>query len=151
MPTNMSHRMTEQQSGMCGQRRLRSAWASALSDQSLLSAWRKLGFSATHWAHSEGSDQPGHPSSLIRVFAGRTVILLVLSWGGSYLQHCRGRGCTISLLVSHVMRKSMHSADNKSCASVDHSVHPQSRISTFLTGSIDSTLHIVAISEIPRL
>ena len=30
---------------------------------------------------SEDSDQPGMPG-LIRVFAGRTVILLVLSWGG---------------------------------------------------------------------
>ena len=33
-----------------GQRSLRSAWA---SDQSLLSAWRKLGSLATHWAHSK--------------------------------------------------------------------------------------------------
>ena len=32
---------------------------------------------------SEDFDQPGHPPSLIWVFAGRTVILLVLSWGGS--------------------------------------------------------------------
>ena len=71
-------------------------------------------------APSKGSDQPGHPPSLIRVFAvrmkkawvlsyplstqrrlirlgvwprstwvltGRTVILLVLSWGGSYFNH----------------------------------------------------------------
>ena len=30
---------------------------------------------------SENSDQPGMPG-LIRVFAGRTVNLLVLSWGG---------------------------------------------------------------------
>ena len=36
---------------------------------SLLSAWRKLGFLATHWAHSEDSDQTGH------------AILLVLSRG----------------------------------------------------------------------
>ena len=38
---------------MCTQRRLGSAWASAQSYQSLLSAWRKLGSLATHWAHSE--------------------------------------------------------------------------------------------------
>ena len=31
----------------------RSAWASAQSDQSSLSAWRKLGSLATHWVHSE--------------------------------------------------------------------------------------------------
>ena len=39
---------------MRAQRRLRSAWASAQSDQSLrLSAWRKLGSLAIHWAYSE--------------------------------------------------------------------------------------------------
>ena len=37
-----------QQNGMCAQRRLRSASASAQSDQSSLSAWR-----ATQWRHSE--------------------------------------------------------------------------------------------------
>ena len=50
--------------------------------ESLLSAWRKLGSLATHWAHSEDSDQTGRMPRLIWVFAGRTVILLVLSWGG---------------------------------------------------------------------
>ena len=48
-----------------------------------LSTWRKLGSLATHWAHSEGSDQTGRMPRLIWVFAGRTVILLVLSRGGS--------------------------------------------------------------------
>ena len=42
-----------QQSGMCAQRRLRSAWASSQSDQSSLSAWRKLGSLVNHWARSE--------------------------------------------------------------------------------------------------
>ena len=37
-----------QQTGMCLQRRLGSAWVSAQSDQSSLSAWRKLGSLATH-------------------------------------------------------------------------------------------------------
>ena len=32
-----------QENGMCAQQRLRSAWASAQSDQSSLSTWRKLG------------------------------------------------------------------------------------------------------------
>ena len=40
--------------------------------ESLLSAWRKLGFLAIHWAHSEDSDQTGRMPRLIRVFAGRT-------------------------------------------------------------------------------
>ena len=49
-----------------------------------LSAWRKLGSLATNWAHSEDSDQTGRMPRLIWVFAGRTLILLVLSWGGSF-------------------------------------------------------------------
>ena len=40
--------------------------------ESLLSAWRKLGSLATHWAHSENSDQTGQMHRLIRVFAGIT-------------------------------------------------------------------------------
>ena len=58
---------------------IRPVWS-----ESLLPAWGKLGSLATHWAHSEDSDQTGRMPRLIWVFAGRTVILLVLSWGGSY-------------------------------------------------------------------
>ena len=61
-----------QQNGMCAQQRLGSAWASAESDQSSLSAWRKLRSLATHWAHSKDSDQTGQMPRLIWVFAGRT-------------------------------------------------------------------------------
>ena len=39
--------------------------------ESSLSAWRKLGSLATHWAHSEDSDQTGRMPRLIWVFAGR--------------------------------------------------------------------------------
>ena len=49
-----------------------------------LSAWRKLGSIATHWAHSEDSDQTGRMPRLIWVFAGRTLILLVLSCRGFF-------------------------------------------------------------------
>ena len=49
--------------------------------ESSLSAWMKLGSLATHWVHSKDSDQTGW----IWVFAGCTVILLVLPWGGSDL------------------------------------------------------------------
>ena len=59
---------------------IRPVWS-----ESSLSAWRKLGSLATHWAHSEDSDQTGQMSRLIWVVAGRTVILLVLSWGGSHV------------------------------------------------------------------
>ena len=48
--------------------------------ESSLSAWRKLGSLATHSAHSKDSDQTGRIWS---VFAGRTLILLVLSCRGS--------------------------------------------------------------------
>ena len=51
--------------------------------ESSLSTWRKLGPLATHWVHSEDSDQTGQMPRLIWVFAGHTVILLVLSRGGS--------------------------------------------------------------------
>ena len=50
---------------------IRSVWS-----ESLLSAWRKLGSLATHWRIEK---------TLIRVFAGRTVILLVLSRSCSIL------------------------------------------------------------------
>ena len=58
---------------------IRPVWSA-----SSLSAWRKLRSFATHWAQSEDSDQTGRMPRLIWVFAGRTVILLVLSCCGSY-------------------------------------------------------------------
>ena len=67
----MSCDRTKPTKWVCAQRRLRSAW-------------RSLGSLVTHWAHSEDSDQTGRMPRLIWVFAGRTVILLVLSWGGSF-------------------------------------------------------------------
>ena len=51
-----------QRNGMCAQRRLRLS----------LSIWRKLGFLATHWAHSEDSAQTGRIPRLIWVFARRS-------------------------------------------------------------------------------
>ena len=85
------------------QRRLGSDWADAQADLSLhwahthfvgfvwsessLSAWRKLGSLATHWAHSEDADQTRQMPRLrlIWVFTGHTLILLVLSCRGSYI------------------------------------------------------------------
>ena len=58
---------------------IRPVWS-----ESSLSAWRKLGYLATHWAHSEDSDQTGRIPRLIWVFAGRIVTLLVLSYRGSH-------------------------------------------------------------------
>ena len=50
---------------------IRPVWS-----ESSLSAWRKLGCWATHWAHSEDSDQTGRMPRLIWVFTGRRVVLL---------------------------------------------------------------------------
>ena len=55
---------------------IRPVWS-----ESSLSAWRKIGSLATHWAHSEDSDQTGR----IWVFAWRTLVLLVLSCRGSFI------------------------------------------------------------------
>ena len=77
--------MTKSTTLVCAQRRLRSAWASAQSDQSLRCAlkWVVKDPRFLH-ADSEDSDQTGRMPRLIWVFTGRTVILLVLSWGGSF-------------------------------------------------------------------
>ena len=53
--------------------------------ESSLSTWRSLGSLATHWAHSEDSDQTGQMPRLIWVFTGRTTTLLVLAWGSSFV------------------------------------------------------------------
>ena len=50
---HLSRDKTKPTKWLCAQRRLRSAWASAQSDQSPQSAWRKLGSLATHWTHSK--------------------------------------------------------------------------------------------------
>ena len=54
-----------------------------VSSESLLCAWRNLLSLATHWVHSEDSDQTGQMPRLIWVFAGCTAISLVLSSRGS--------------------------------------------------------------------
>ena len=58
---------------------IRPVWS-----ESSLSAWRNHGSLATHWVHSEDSDQTGRMPRLIWVFAGHTVTLLVLSCRVSY-------------------------------------------------------------------
>ena len=81
---NMSRDMTKSTMWLCAKRRLRSAWASAQSDQSFRCPHEE---SFRPWLpieHTAKTGQTGWMSRLIWVFAGRTVILLVLSWGGSY-------------------------------------------------------------------
>ena len=75
---HMSHLMTKPTKWhVCPARTPISLSISPVWSESSLSAWRKLGFLATHWAHNEDSDH------LIWIFAGLTVILFVLSWNGS--------------------------------------------------------------------
>ena len=45
---------------------------------------KKLGSLAIHWVHSKDTDQTGRMPRLIWIFAGRTLILLVLSCRGSF-------------------------------------------------------------------
>ena len=59
---------------------IRPVW----SESSLCAQWVAKGPRFLH-ADSEDSDQTGRMPRLIRVFAGRTLTLLVLSWGGSFL------------------------------------------------------------------
>ena len=56
---------------------IRPVWS-----ESSLSAWRKFGSLATHWAHCEDSDQTGRMPRLIWVFAVRTCTFVgfVMRW-----------------------------------------------------------------------
>ena len=77
--------MTKPTNWVCTQRRLRSAWASAQSDQSSLCAqWVAKDQRFLH-ADSEDTDQTGRMPRLIWVFAGCTLILLALSCRGSFI------------------------------------------------------------------
>ena len=77
--------MTKPTKWVCAQRRLRSAWASAQSDQSLRCApnWVAKDPRFLH-ADSEDTDQTGRMPRLIWVFAGRTLSLLVFTCRGSH-------------------------------------------------------------------
>ena len=68
-----------------------------VGSESSMSAWRNLGPSATHWAHCEDSDQTGRMPRLIWAFAGRKIILLVLTWGGSF-QFCNFKSDTYTII-----------------------------------------------------
>ena len=56
---------------------IRPVWS-----ESSLCAWRKFGALATHWTHSEDSDQTGRISRLIWIYAGRTChfVGFVMRW-----------------------------------------------------------------------
>ena len=72
----------QNQQNDCAQQRLRSAWASTQTDRSSLCAqWVAKDSS---FLHADSGDS-GRMPRLIWVFAGRTIILLVLSRSGSFL------------------------------------------------------------------
>ena len=82
----MSRDITKQTKWLCAPAKtqislgIRPIWS-----ESSLTAWRNFGSLATQWAHSKDSDQTGRMPRLIWVFAGRTIILLVLPCRGSYI------------------------------------------------------------------
>ena len=73
---------------------IRPVWS-----KSSLSAWRNSGSLATHWAHSEDSDQTGRMPTVISVFAVRTLILLVLI--------CRGSN-QLQIRITNIQSVSLH-------------------------------------------
>ena len=82
---------------------IRPVWSAS----SLCAQWVAKGPSFLH-ADSEASDHTGRMPRLIWVFAGRTTILLVLSWGGSIIQRylCRksaiiNKVCGYSCMVNN--------------------------------------------------
>ena len=89
-----------QKNGMCAQRRLRSALASAQSDQSSLSAWRNIGSLATHWVHSKDSDQ----ADLSLRWAHSHFVGFVMRW--PILNHLyETRWCTINISISSLCQE----------------------------------------------
>ena len=66
---------------------------------SLLSAWRNFRPLATHWVHSEDSDQTGWIPRLIWVFAESTHILLVLSCRSSNIRSILGMNSNMRLYI----------------------------------------------------
>ena len=82
---NLSHLMTKPTKWhVCPAKTWVSLGICPVWSKSLMSTWRNHGSLATHWAHSEDSDQTGQMPRMIWVFVGCTVIFLVLSWCGSF-------------------------------------------------------------------
>ena len=111
----MSHLVTKPTKWQCAQRRLRSVWASAQSDQSLhcCAQWVAKDPSFLH-ADSKDSDHTGWMPSLIQVFTRRTghfvgfiirrqahekgvLIILVNSKGSGKLMHPRSLARAIAV------------------------------------------------------
>ena len=70
--TNISHDMTKPTKWLCAQRRLKSGWASAQSNQSLRCPHEESLGPLLYFKRTAKTDQTGRMPRLIRVFAGRT-------------------------------------------------------------------------------
>ena len=84
----MSRLMTKPTMWLCTQRRQISLGICPVWSESLLCAQRVDKDPSFLHADNEDSDQTGRMSRLIWVFAGHTVILLVLLWGSSDVPDC---------------------------------------------------------------
>ena len=84
----MSRDMTKPTKWVCAQRRLRSAWASALSDQSLHCSHEESFGPELPIKRTAKTDQTERVPRLILVLARRTRVLFVLSCRGSNHDDC---------------------------------------------------------------
>ena len=81
---------------------IRPGWS-----ESSLSAWRKLGSLATHWAHSEDSDQTGRMPRLIWVFAWR-ICQMSVCWFCQEVTHIEH--ATLLFKLRFMVTSNCHSA-----------------------------------------
>ena len=89
---------------------IRPVWS-----ESSLSVWWKVGPLATHWAHSEDSDQTGRMFRLMWVFAGRKAnfVRFVMRWLNYYKNLCHPQNkkdsitegvISVPFLINHARR-----------------------------------------------
>ena len=127
--------------------------------ESSLSKWRKLGSLATHWAHSEDWSDWVDAQTDLSFFAGCTLILLVLSWGGSLVFLVSGICIPIWTLfsivstelkcMSHVMRKPVYAmCEQQKRRSACASMQSDQRL---VVRCLDSILPLVSVSRLASL
>ena len=96
--------MTKPTKWVCAQWRLRSAWTSTQSDQSSLSAWRKLVPLAIHWAHSEDwSDWADAQADLSLRWVHIHFVGFVMSWYISFSHGHLKNACYCWLVRSMIL------------------------------------------------
>ena len=97
----LSNLMTKPTKQTCAHRRVRSAWASAKSDQSSLSTGSKLGSLATHSVHSEDwSDWADAQADLSLHWAHVHLVGSVMRW---FIHHRTVKRFTFNFNLIHVV------------------------------------------------